>query len=163
MRFSLQLLFATIAFIAAVFAITPRHGLFGLVLLVPHAMAFATVFSLWARRRVIAVTCFVVYVSSWGITHHFGTLSIRQSLTSSMRQTTVGIQELDYDPVLDDSRSHVSPPWMYVGHASSPCPFVVSVEHASRLAPSMGNGHDTYFVWCFGHSFVLRNYVTWLS
>ncbi len=171
MRFSLFALLAVVTLLALSLAMIIPHGIFGLVLLLPHLLAVVSIALLIRRARwIIASLIAGAYVACWAATGFFGVPNVRddiRSQVSGMRHAHPHdhgeLQRVDYDPNMDDSKPHPKIPWYFVGNESSPCPFVATVDYGFMSAPLSGGGGKVYVVWFFGYKWIVNERYYWSS
>jgi hypothetical protein len=171
MRYSLFLLLALVTLLAACFAMYVPHGLFGVVLLLPHAVIVGLIARFFRRARwLLALTGAVAYVVLWISTWVFGIAPSREHVIVTLSQTGQrypdnfsSFARLDYDPIRSSSADYVEPPWKFFGNESSPCPFVVTVDYGIMVAPMFGGGGKVYVVWFFGYTWEVKTLFYWSS
>lgn len=116
------------------------------------------------RKRVVWLAALLTLGVGWGITSTWG---VRDVTTFFARQESRPVdgrvpQRLDFDPNVPPYRAK-SMPWYYVGHASSPFPFVVAIDVAFLVGPGAGQRGRYYVFWFFGIKVPIHYDVVWVS
>ena len=168
MRFSLLNLLATVTLLVVCLAMYMPHGWFGIVLLLPHLGFVIALIRLYRKRRWRMVgLCVISYLGLWLLTASIAVQAVRQDMQARLAElhaTKHGpLKTLDYDPVLDDSRPSVEPPWYFLGNETAPCPFIVTVDYGCMLGRLFGSGGKAYYFWFFGYKFWFRDHFLWNS
>jgi hypothetical protein len=170
-RYSLLALFIVITLCSVIVAITLAHGAFGLLLLVPHIVVTIGITLLLRRKwRAFAAILGTVYCSFWVSTAIFGIPQMREEVRHIVkgRRDLPPVdgeewRQLTFDPMLSEPYVSVSPPWLFIGNESAPCPFVVVVDYGCMAAPTLGTGERAYFLWLFGYDIKIWHQFLWLS
>lgn len=168
-QFHLWHLFVLILIVSVGCSTVIPHGLFGIVLLLPHVFAIACVVLPAIRARwIVALLIASAYVTVWFATWLFGIAQVRDK-TISLLVGRIGHgrdpaewTQLDYEPRSGEFRDDIEPPWYFVGNESSPCPFVVALDVAS-MGKVFGGGERAYVFWFFGHTWYMKSTPRWWS
>jgi hypothetical protein len=167
MRYSLRILLGIVAAIAVALGAIKSLGI---ALLVPHAIVVSCL--VWLVRRAqwrYTAWTIAVYLGAWLVTASVGVPIVREQVRTRLLavhpRELGGLRHLDYDPMVDETRNWIAPPWIFVGNATAPCPFVVTVDYGMLSAPLLGDGGRAYFIWIPipGYEFHIETEWSWIS
>jgi hypothetical protein len=150
-----------------------EYGLFASVLLLPHMIIGVILRRLanrqsWRHFAVVAAT----YLMLWFLTYVWGGRQVHAILEMRILDSGSSVFYERHGPFRRLKSSRIDeyspnwnekPPWYYIAHASSPCPFIVTTDYGAMEAPTVGWGAKAYFVWCFGLTYRLRDQFHWAS
>ncbi|WP_254512163.1 hypothetical protein [Anatilimnocola floriformis] len=153
MRFGLVALNAVITLFAVLFWLWTQYGVLGFVFFVPLALLVVgcMLLSRW-NRRPWAYALFAAYFTLWVLTATWGGRATTNFVRGRLDKP--GVAYLAADPRGGDhfaaaARTIPDPPWVYIGWASAPCPFVTSLDYACEI-DGYGRGDRAYFIWAPG-------------
>jgi hypothetical protein len=168
MRFSLRSLIAVVVIAAIMSAFVATHGLFGMVLVLPHLILLAVVVLLNRRaHRLVASLVAGVYLACWGLTIAYGTQAATEHCLNRLHfDSTARLTRDPYEghDALEFTPSPApTPPWFFVGMESAPSPFVVVMKVSCEDETGTGFGETAYFLWTLESAQLIHTCPGWWS